>query len=250
MLHPSIDLIYEQFSLQESQEDLRNISSDKYNWQERVKNTLDFLLPLLPDIAQDIKTNIPKIVNSPLYLSNKIIDGKHIIDNIDNIHLQEWYRGLLVYSQNLSLNEVFANQISNLIEKNILNNANCINKLKKNSLIRYPDLIFKDAEYSGLEKQNKYNPISGPCINGESPSNVPDGLEIKTKNSKNLTVDAHAQHIGLHLGVTWGIVEQEFTVHDVLAGYISKGNYKESMVNVRGTTKKYSLRKNNFFSLL
>jgi len=114
----------------------------------------------------------------------------------------------------------------------------------------YPDLLIIKHDYSKLQKQNRQSPIEGPCLRGANPSNIPDGCEIKTNQGNRIRVDAHGAHAGLHLGITWDMVDNQIKITGVWLGFIKSADHRESGRNVKITTVKYSFGHDLFISLL
>lgn len=244
----------EQFYDATAQGELAELSPNDYDWAERTSETLDALVPRLVPLASRIKTEIPKRLNSPQFLLTTISDGSPLVIRQDDDELRDWYDTVSKLSGEASslIANLESQQISAEIQRYIVSDKGLGDLVFANGNSIYPDLILLDRDYSLLPEQNRTNPIDGPCVRGKNrrPSNVPDGCEIKTKKGNRISVDAHGAHAGLHLGVTWDIINNLVKITGVWAAYVRVADHRESGRNVNVTTVKYSFGHKLFISLL
>lgn len=242
--------ILKQFNNPIAQQELIQISSD-VNWAERTKQNLELLLPKLPELAQIIKTNVPKNLNSSILLLEQIKKGQ---DNFpkENESLYKWFTELSLLAENSkdAISNIESQQVSAEIQRLIASPLGLGSNYRANGKSIYPDLVNLSLDYAMLSKQSRKNPIDGPCLRGVNPSNVPDGCEIKTNQGKKVRVDAHSAHAGLHLAVTWDFVNGQVEINGVWLAYVRFCDYKESERNVEATTVKYSFGHDLFVSLI
>ena len=128
--------------------------------------------------------------------------------------------------------------------------------LRPNGRSDFPDLYDAGVDYSQLPafrrgKSDADAETYGAAVKGKSrrPVRVPDGLEVKTCY-KQLRVDCHHPHAGLHLVVLHHTINKRLTVADVLVAFLTSTDYRESARNTTATTVKYSFGRKQFVSLL
>jgi hypothetical protein len=128
--------------------------------------------------------------------------------------------------------------------------------LLKNSRSNYPDLFSDSADYTLLPQRKQVKEDEGPATREKTdkgkprPTNVPDGLEIKSNVGASIRVDCHHPHQGLHLVLTFNNVAGRWVVHDLWIAYLSEADYRESGRKSRATTVKYSFGHAPFISIL
>ena len=236
-----------------AQDELKKISTDKFDWVSRTKYTLEILIPELPSLAKRISYNVPRKLNSAHYLAN-IVESGFKFKN-DNNEFNNWYDSLKSEVSNTQslIGHLESQQVSAEIQRQIITDEIFSKIVYENGNSIYPDLILYEHKYDDLDFQDRKKPIDGPSLQGKKkprPSNVPDGCEIKTNRGTKIRVDAHGAHPGLHIGVTWDFEESEVVVNGVWIGYVRIVDHKESGRNVSVTTVKYSFGHSLFISLL
>jgi len=246
------------FNSNKAQNELKKMSSPKMDWVSQTRNSLDIILPQLPDIAHHLFKTVPEKLNRVSNLLDIIEESKSLDVSLkENESFKEWHKKLVSTANKTSsaIGKLHSQQVSSEIQRAI--KSFCGDLFVENGHSLYPDLILSKNDYSELTPQTKGTKtkrIKGPCYNGKKPSNVPDGLEIKTNNRKTMRVDAHACHAGLHLGVTWDYeVEgkfERFRINDILIAYIRLCDHTKGKRNLDTTTYKASFGHNLFISLL
>ena len=83
----------------------------------------------------------------------------------------------------------------------------------------------------------------------QHPVRVPDGIEIKTCR-KNLRVDCHHPHAGLHVELLYTESNRLFCVTDIQVGFLTTHDYRESNRNTTSTTVKYSFGGERFVRVM
>lgn len=223
------------------------------DWQSRCEATLDLLLPRLINLAREIKVEVPKRMNSANELLSQI-EAAIVSSGSDpsTLTMLESLKERAQIARDL-IGDLESQQISAAIQNFVASASGIGDLVYANGNSIYPDFVCKSSVYSDLKLQSRQNPIDGPCLRGSKspkPSNVPDGLELKTNKGSRIRVDAHGAHAGLHLGVTWSFGEMGVDINGVWIGFIREFDHRESRRNVRSTTIKYSFGHDHFISLL
>jgi hypothetical protein len=223
-------------------------------WRERVEQTATRIIPFLVEKAPGVIKETRHRLNSPLrarQLANEdwIDEMARTSDQKKKVRMLRTCLDLVV---NLS-EDIKSQQISLQLQK-VLSDAGLFTQLQieRSSGSLYPDLYFKDYDYSKLPLHTKKNKVEGPNRrkNG-TPSNVPDGCELKTNEGHRIKVDAHAPHPGLHLALTWNFGQEGFIqVNGMWIAYLRKCDYTKGNANVVATTLKHSFGQGLFCSLL
>ena len=223
-------------------------------WRKRVEETANRIIPFLVENAPAVIKETEDRLNAPL-LARRLAYEKWLDDiaiNPDHVKSVAMLRRLLDLSARL-IGDIESQQVSRQLQY-VLTDAGLFDKLgiARSSGSLYPDLYFKDYDYSKLPLHSRAKKIEGPNLRkGGTPSNVPDGCELKTNQSTRVKVDAHAPHPGLHLALTWDFVEgQRLEINGFRIAYIRKCDYTHGERNVEATTVKYSFGHVYFFSLL
>jgi len=222
------DHISQQLSSPQAVDELRSLGPKGFDWNDRVQQAVAFFLPRLVDIAPTIATECVMPFNSPFrfadHLQSEIlrqaISRLRDIDPVLSAQLSEWLEEsrVLAAAGTLPVSNVESQQISAEVKRYLLSDRGFGNTLKANGGSLYPDLLLASADYRFLSFQSRDTPIDGPCLNNVNnprPSNVPDGLEVKTNQASKVRVDAHGIHPGLHLAVTWGFATGKVVMRDV-----------------------------------
>jgi hypothetical protein len=205
-----------------------------------VRDTVNTLVPLIVENAPILVGRCESIVNSPVFLHNRL-KNRGTLDN----ESEKLIKKILDFHSTVESQQISAliqRQITELLSDHVFSNGNSI----------YPDFIRHGVDYSRLPTQSRKKPVDGPNVKRTTktgtcrPSNVPDGLELKTNRGTRLRVDAHGAHPGLHLGVTWEFEEGNFKVLGVYLSYIRISDHKMSAGNVAVTTKKASFGHSQF----
>jgi hypothetical protein len=218
-------------------------------WADRLINTYDKLFPKLFESLENIIQTIELKINSISSLYN-LLNDRNIIKELKK---DEVYRDWIKQCQSLSkvirdqVEEIQNQQITKVIEETLIDELNI--NLVRNSNSWYPDLYFKENDYSFLPK----NVSNEPCVKGKAgtiPTNVPDGLEVKTNKGQRVKIDAHARHPGFHICFLWEVKHGKFFINCVVFNYIRKEDYYKCNVNSEGTTIKYSLYRRHFVPII
>lgn len=255
--------INEQLNSEEAISELRSLGPTGYDWNPRVREAVSVFLPQLVKVAPNIIDECLLPFNSSIEIRDSLCDG--IFDKA-YIRFAERdakealsYKVLLEKCRELgrqasrAVANIESQQISAEVKRFLLSERGVGSIVKETGGSIYPDLILAGSDYSFLPFQKRDKPISGPCRKNPRdpvPSNVPDGCEIKTNQSTKIKVDAHGAHPGLHLGITWGMVDNKVKIHDIWLAYIRIKDYSISDGNVDVTTKKRSFGHDPFISLI
>lgn len=244
--------IHSQFNDKTVQQELRDMSDAKFDWNARVTTTMAAVLPRLPALALDLSIEIPRLLNSPIHTINKLQAGSASHPELRIGTLGAWYDDVCqsATASKALVENLESQQISNAIQRFLLLPTSIGDIFKSNGPSIYPDLLLKSHDYSNLPIQNRINPIDGPCLRGGNASNVPDGMEIKTNRGARIKVDAHGAHPGLHFGVTWDFDSVGVVIKGVWVAYIGAKDYHHSNRNVSSTTVKCSFGHDLFASLM
>lgn len=247
------DFLLSKIRSREGHSELTAMPPGTVDWQSRCEATLDLLLPRLIDLASEIKVEVPNRLNAANQLLNQIEEA--IVSRRSDpstLVMLESFKERAQIARDL-IGDLESQQISAAIQNFVASESGIGDLVYSNGNSIYPDFVCKSYDYSDLTLQSRQNPIDGPCLRGSKspkPSNVPDGLELKTNKGSRIRVDAHGAHAGLHLGVTWNFGEVGVDINGVWIGFIREFDHKESGRNVQSTTVKYSFGHDHFISLL
>jgi hypothetical protein len=210
------------------------------------------LVPRICLIAEKIKFECEKTVNSASMVREKLLDKRSVLENTHALG-EEWTTGLIEASTRAAdfIDHLESQQISAEVQRIIADLLG--SELSANGNSIYPDFYINTNDYSGLAFQSRKNPIDGPCRKGKTnprPSNVPDGLELKTNKGNRIKVDAHGAHPGLHIGVTWSLEMNKFRVLGIYLAYVRIFDHRMSGGRVAVTTKKASFGHDLFVPVL
>ncbi|MFH1741800.1 MAG: hypothetical protein ABIH23_22580 [bacterium] len=258
LLHGVAQHIFRQFRDSIAQRELREMGPSSAEWDERTERTIRTLLPRLVDLAPQVAEEIPRRLNCILTVKDLLAKpiGDQVVSILKELRMteapayQEWL-GMCRENAELAarmVGNLQSQQVSREIQEFIVETLSDVVYPNGGSI--YPDLVMHECDYSILPKQSRMEPVEGPCLRGNRPSNVPDGCEIKTNKGTTIKVDAHGAHCGLHLGITWSLVRSRVKINGVWAAYIRKADHRESSRNVAVTTVKYSFGHSHFVSLL
>ena len=249
------DFIRSKFLSDVTQRELRSYNSNSINWIDRTRATLDDFLPIASDLATYVCDTVPRRLNSAYKLEELYLKQKNYF--LTDQKLSSWIKD---FEENLLVNteivgSLESQQVSAEIQRQVFNWHGLSSKIFNNGNSIYPDFIFKDRDYSSLPFQSRQTgTVHGPCLQGKKnpkPSNVPDGVELKTNRGKRMRVDAHAPHIGLHLAFTWNFSEiGHVEINGAWLAFITESDHKEATRNSKTTTVKYSFGQDKFISLL
>lgn len=237
----------------EGRSELEGISNNGINWFDRVEETIDVLVPRLTVLAENLVVDVPRKLNSSHDFIGHIETGNRKFSDVPGF--LDWLEALKLSASHASemIGQLESQQISAAVQRYISSDQGLGDIVFSNGASIYPDFILKSRGYRGLPLQSRSNPVDGPCLQGKTtarPSNVPDGLELKTNRGKRIRVDAHGAHSGLHLGVTWELNDGKVVIDGVWIGYIRICDHRESGRNVAVTTVKHSFGHECFTSLL
>jgi len=255
--------IHGQLSSQDAVNELKTLGPKGYDWNPRVRKAISIFLPKLVEIAPALFEECLKTFNSAIelrsYLNNKLFDKAYTRIAEENAKEARGYKVLLDKCRELGqvscgvVPNLESQQISAEVKRFLLSKQGLDGLIRENGGSMYPDLLLTEFDYSFLPFQSQDKPVSGPCLKNKAspiPSNVPDGCEIKTNQSPRIKVDAHGAHPGLHLGITWGIVDDKVAISDIWIAYIRVKDYSISDGRVDVTTKKRSFGHDPFISIL
>jgi len=256
--------ICERLSTPSAVTELLKLGPDGFDWNARVREAARLLIPRLVDIA-------PTLIQTCEAAFNKVLTLKEHLHN-DEINSQleaalttcrpklklryaRWLEECRTLAREAAdtIPHIESQQISAQVQRFLLSEEGLGALIKPNGNSIYPDLLISSFDYSFLPFQSRSSPIPGPCLRNKiapRPSNVPDGLEIKTNKGNKIKVDAHGAHPGLHLGITWEIKSSRVVILDVLLAYIRIQDYSVSDGRVDVTTKKRSFGHDLFISLI
>ena len=237
-----------------AQSELKRMAPRGVDWVQRTRETIDTVLPRLPGLAKFLVEMVPQNLNSSIRVLEQIKHGEEHLAAVlkSNEKIRTWYRELSVHAERARhlIGNLESQQISAEIQRLIISPDGLGDLVRMNGGSIYPDVLLIQHDYSMLPRQNRSNPIEGACLRGANPSNIPDGIEIKTNQGNRIKVDAHGAHAGLHLGVTWDLVDGTVKVTGVWIGYVKIADHREGGRNVKVTTVKYSFGHDLFISLL
>lgn len=242
-----------QIDSSEAQAELREMEKNGVPWRDRVRTTADRLVPFFADHARKVLDKTGEHLNAAPFAMDLLNEGW--LDKIAcNTGVTAKVVALRKHIQAAS--SLVANLQSQEVSRELQNVLSEEGLFKQLDLVRtpgsiYPDLVFRDYDYSMLPKSSRAKKIEGPNLKRNGvPSNVPDGCELKTNEGFRIHVDAHAPHPGLHLAVTWSHGgDGRILMGDIWMGYIRKCDYTHGNRNVEATTVKYSFGHASFVSL-
>ena len=235
-----------------AQDELLALGPIEMDWRPRVREACLLLVPRVCDIAEQIKLECERTVNSASTVRQDLANKRDVLAATPGLG-PEWADRVADASERAAnfIDHLESQQISAevqriiamLLEEDLVANGNSI----------YPDFYIRGRDYSFLPYQNRKNPVDGPCKKGTAnprPSNVPDGLELKTNKGDRIRVDAHGAHPGLHIGVTWSLEHGSFRVLGIYLSYIRIFDHRMSGGRVAVTTKKASFGQEQFIPVL
>jgi len=249
----ALDFVLGRLSDPRAIHELQSLGPPSFDWMNRVKETCEVYVPKFVGLAGDLVKQCEATVNSASDLRNELSDGCPV--DSSSAAAKQW----LVKCRNLAesarqfVDHVESQQISAEIQRIAADKLSRAVYANGNST--YPDFVRRDLDYSFLPFQSRTAPIDGPCLkraNGTAsarPSNVPDGIELKTNRGPRIKVDAHGAHPGLHLGVTWEVSNARLTILGIFVSYIRIFDHTISGGRVAVTTKKASFGHEHFFPI-
>lgn len=242
--------ILDQFHREHAQAELKALGGNvHYDWVTRTQTTIDDFCEIACDLAAYIVDTVPSRLNSAIILEDLV--NAHLFHNNS-----DWVKDIKRHAT--ILRELSANlesqQVSAEIQRQVEHFPGFSGKIYSNGNSIFPDFIYKHFDYSLLSLQNRKKTVHGPCLQGKAaprPSNVPDGIELKTNKGTRMRIDAHAPHCGLHLGFTWDFSNDgRVEINGAWIGYIAGADHRESARNSKTTTIKFSFGHERFISLL
>jgi len=102
----------------------------------------------------------------------------------------------------------------------------------------YPDLIRTDFDYSFLSSSRE---PGSPGIRGKRPTNVPDGVEIKTSKNSSINLDCHGPKMGCFAYCMWKF-DEKVLLQDVYVAFLKKSDFKEGKRISKQTTPKWNVK--------
>lgn len=247
--------VYQKFYDEVTQQELRDYGPASVDWVSKTRNTLEEFLPNVPSLAAHVIQAVPDVLNSAYLLEDLFIKQRtYLKKGGAPDSLIEEYISTLERNKAL-VGSLESQQVSAEIQRQVFAWQGFENKIFNNGNSIYPDFIFADRDYSELPFQDrKGKTIQGPCLQGKTspkPSNVPDGIELKTNRGNRIRVDAHAPHIGLHIAFTWDFnFRQRVEINGAWIAFINESDHRESSRNSKTTTVKYSFGHDKFISVL
>jgi hypothetical protein len=237
-----------------ARKELQSLGPPGIDWISRVLRTIDHVSPKLPSLAQYIYDTVPTSLNNPHEALELYKAGKKYIRS-NEPEAVRWSDNMekILSSAQANTGNLESQQVSAAIQRAIVSEHGIGNLVVANGNSIYPDLIMRNYDYRGLPMQDRKKTVDGPCLQGRKiprPSNVPDGIEIKTNQSQRIRVDAHGAHAGVHIAITWDLINSRVHIHGVWAAYVRICDHKESQRNVSVTTVKYSFGHSLFMPVL
>lgn len=243
--------------VQDAKPELSSTLPRDINWNTRATDTCKRLVPWLENHSTALATYLTGVMNSPndVRESVKLLVDRFRLETAgkqskaDN-RLIVRLRSALEYEE-LLIAEAGGTVVSKLIERFLIDKSENWN-LESNGASDYPDLFFRDNDYSTLSKfQRGSKQVYGAALKGKSlrPVRVPDGLEVKTCKGP-FAVDCHHAHAGLHLVVLFNKARKQFRVNDIQIAFMRQEFYRNTVPASPTTTLKASFNGQNFISIL
>jgi len=229
--------------IEEDKTKLLSIEPISVDWHMRTTYAANETIPKLVKIARKLLEEVQTALNSPGIVRERWHAIREETPGIDTTKADALDEALR-YEQKL-LTEMTGEIVSECICGVLCEKVG----LTKNNRSTYPDLYWPEADYRLLPKRTKVYP-TGPAKKGKHPSNIPDGLEVKSQRRLSIRVDSHHPHQGMHLVVTFGEVEGKWACHDLWIAYLSQGDYTQATRKTTATTEKFSFGGKRFVSVL
>lgn len=235
--------------IEDARADLADYPPTGMDWPSRVRATATTLVSWLEESALGLKSYVEDVLNAPLLLRQmwstirpEVTSSKEQIEAFD---------------RQLSLDDVLRESVTGDVVSKVITKflTDHFPELQRNGSSDYPDLFLGTCDYSGLSnfqrKRTENDQVFGACLKGKDrrPVRVPDGLEIKTCR-RQIRVDCHYPHTGLHLALVFDEACRFFTITDLRIAFLRSSDYRESNRNTNASTVKYSFNGSRFISLL
>lgn len=243
--------------VQEAKSELSSTLPKSIDWNTRATQTCRRLVPWLETQSKALANYLTDVMNSPNVVRESV---KSLVDRFlaETAHRQSTadekllarIRSALEHEE-LLFSGAGGPVVSKLIERFLIDKSDKWN-LESNGASDYPDLFFRDNDYSGLSKfQRGSKQVYGAALKGKSqrPVRVPDGLEIKTCEGT-FAVNCHHAHAGLHLVVLFSKARKQFRVNDIQVAFMRQDFYRITVPASPTTTLKASFNGTNFISIL
>ncbi len=206
-------------------------------------------IPRLVEIAPKLMEDVPQTLNSP-----HLIRGTwaRVKKHLEKGRLPtEIKADISMLDYELKLEACLLSVITGETVSSLISDFLCreFPDLRKNNRSTYPDLYFGSFDYSKLPFRKRGNAV-GPALRGDSPTSVPDGIEIKSQRGRRIRVDCHHDHQGLHLVMTFDKKNEIWSALDVYVAYLAKSDYARATRNTTATTEKFSFSHTTFISAL
>ncbi len=216
------------------------------NWDQRARKTAGLIIPTLCRDANSIRQYVEGVLNAPIQLRALWNDIRKS-SNASPETLQEFDTQLVL--DDVLRETVTGETISKVFTRSLLQRHP---HLRCNGSSDYPDIYDPSHDYSKLplftrRAATKYGAARKGKL--QHPVRVPDGIEIKTCR-KNLRVDCHHPHAGLHVVLLYTESNRLFSVTDIQVGFLTLRDYRESKRNTTSTTVKYSFGGERFVSVM
>jgi hypothetical protein len=243
--------------VQDAKPELSSASPKNINWNARAIETCNRLVPWLENHSTSLASYLTSVMNSPndvresvKLLMDRFLCETALRQSTSDDELLARVRSALEY-ENLLISGAGGTVVSKLIERFLIDKSENWN-LESNSASDYPDLFFRDNDYSMLPKFKRGSKqVYGAALKGKSlrPVRVPDGLEVKTCKGP-FAVDCHHAHAGLHLVVLFRKARSQFRVNDIQVAFMRQDFYRITVPASPTTTLKASFNGQNFVSIL
>ncbi len=243
--------------IQEAKPELSSTLPKGINWIPRATETCNRIVPWLEDHSTVLASYLTGVMNSPndVRESVKLLVDRFLTETASrqsttDEKLLTRVRSALEYEE-LLISGAGGTVVSKLIERFLIDKSENWN-LESNGASDYPDLFFRDNDYSMLSKfQRGSKQVYGAALKGKSlrPVRVPDGLEVKTCKGP-FAVDCHHAHAGLHLVVLFSKARNQFCVNDIQVAFMRQEFYRITVPASPTTTLKASFNGQNFISIL
>ena len=243
--------------IKEAKPELTSTLPKSIDWNTHAIATCKRLVPWLEEHSGALASYLTGAMNSPNDVREfaKLLADSFLVETANkqstgDDKLLARLRSALEYEE-LLIAEAGGTIVSKLIERYLINNSeNWI--LESNGASDYPDLFFRDNDYSMLSRfQRGSKQVYGAALKGKllRPVRVPDGLEVKTCKGP-FAVDCHHAHAGLHLVVLFNKTQKQFRVNDIQVAFLRQDLYRITVPASPTTTLKASFNGKNFFSIL
>jgi hypothetical protein len=205
-------------------------NSQSISWLPRVIHTAESMVILL-------ENNVEQWLSGEWVEENKILKKSADFFKL----LEEQARHLIDPFKELSeamyekMQDAESSNISKSACRNLANS--CETFLNKSDSSAFPDIIRND-DYPLTEIGSD----SMPCLKGDRPVNVPDGVELKSKRGHDIRLDTHGPKTGLFLQTCWdwNTDKSRIKINGIYVSYFNSTEFLRGKANSRDTTIKWN----------